>query len=289
MRLRRWHWRHPEAAVLALSALAWVLLFVPVGLVGSGGMSGMSMQLAGSPAIQMGPNVESMRGMAARRMLHGAGNQPQLAMLPRFLRMTGVPDPIPTTPSTATGRTMRWTLGMFVLMAIAMMLPSTTESARLVAALSMWRRRYLAIAEWLVAFVVLWAFAGTLILGLRELAIHNGLLHPGSLAMTVGLVLAAAWQLTPAKQLALNGCHGTRPLSPRGARADGDCLLYGVMIGRHCVISCGPMMAAMTLGDRNQLIVMLGMTAVVAAERVRHRRPRRMSAVALGLLSAATL
>ena len=200
--------------------------------------------------------------------------------------MTGVPGAIATEP--APGRSMGWTLPMFVLMAIAMMLPSSTESVRLAAGLSLWRRRGRAIAEWIAGFVAVWALAGTVILGARQLAVHNGF-RPGAVSLVLGLMLAAAWQLTPVKRLALNGCHRTRPLAPRGMRADRDCLLYGAMIGRGCVVSCGPMMAAMTLGDRHQLILMLGMTAVVLAERLRHRTPRRASAAALGLLAAAAL
>ena len=66
-------------------------------------------------------------------------------------------------------------------------------------------------------------------------------------------------------------------------------MTYGAMIGRECVVSCGPMMAAMTLGDANQAIVMVGITAIVLAERFRHRMPRRSSAAALGLLAVAAL
>ena len=65
--------------------------------------------------------------------------------------------------------------------------------------------------------------------------------------------------------------------------------LYGAMIGRQCVVSCGPMMAAMTLGDQHELILMVGMTAVVLAERFRHRTPRRASAAVVGLLAVLAL
>jgi predicted metal-binding membrane protein len=174
-------------------------------------------------------------------------------------------------------------------MAMAMMLPSTTESVRLAAALSLWRRRRLAIAEWIAGFIAVWLLSGAVILEGRELAIQQGLVRPGELPVIIGLVLAAVWQLTPTKQRALNGCHRTRPLAPSGLKADRDCLLFGGTIGSDCVVSCGPMMAAMTFADRNQLIMMVGMTAVVLAERFRHRAPAINSAVALTLLAAIAL
>jgi predicted metal-binding membrane protein len=178
---------------------------------------------------------------------------------------------------------------MFMVMAIAMMLPSATGPVRLVAALSLWRRRGRAIAEWIAAFNLVWLLAGAAILGARELVISDDLLRPGDLTLMIGLLLAAGWQLTPIKRRALAGCHRTRPLAPSGLRADRDCLLYGATIGRDCLVSCGPMMAAMTLGDENQAILMLGMTTIVLAERFRHRTPRRASAMALGVLAAAAL
>jgi predicted metal-binding membrane protein len=292
MSARRWVWRHPEVSVLGLSAVAWVLLFAPIGLPGSMSMVGMSMQMDGPHEMHREMSVAmSMAGVSGTIRKGGMSGSMRLAAMPRSLRMTGVPGAIPTgdTASASHGRSMHWTLQMFVLMAVAMMLPSATESVRLTAALSLWRRRIRAIVEWIVAFMAVWLLAGAAILCARELATHNGLLRPGRVPMMVGLLVAAVWQLTPIKRLALNGCHRTRPLAPYGLRADRDCVLYGAMIGRECVVSCGPMMAAMTLGDRNQAIVMVGATAIVLAERLRHRSPRRASATALSLLAVAVL
>ena len=292
MSAQRWLWCHPEVSVLGLSALAWVLLFIPIGAPGSMSMAGMSMHMS-RPEKRVGhvSNPVQMAGMAGPVRMSGTSGSVRVAAMPRWLRMSGVPEPIPTgdTASAAPGAPTDWTLPMFMLMAIAMMLPATTESVRLAAAFSLWRRRGRAIAEWIIAFSAVWLVAGAAILGARKLAIHSGLLHPGRLPMAVGLLVAAIWQLTPIKRLALNGCHRTRPLAPCGLRADRDCVLYGAMIGRECLISCGPMMAAMTLGDGNQAILMVGMTSIVLAERFRHRAPRRSSAAALGLLAFAAL
>jgi predicted metal-binding membrane protein len=273
MSARRWLWRHPELSVLALSAVAWAELFAPVGhgLPVSMSMSGMSGSM-------------HMAGMSGSMHMAGMSGSMHMAGMSGSMHMAG------TMPSERHGAsTDGWTLPMFVLMSIAMMLPSTTGAIRLTAARSLWRRRGRAIAEWIGAFVAVWLFAGVAILGARDLAIDGGVLRPGPMPLVVGLVLAAAWQLTPIKRLALNGCHRTRPLSPSGLRADRDCLLYGAMIGRECVVSCGPMMTVMTLCDQHQLILMVGMTAVVFVERFRHRTPRRASAAVLGLLAAVAL
>ena len=282
MSVRRWLWRHPELSVLALSAVAWAELFAPVGhgLHVSMSMSGMSGSM--HPTGMSGPMHPT--GMSGPMHMTGMSGSMHMSGMSGSMQMART---MPSEPHGAS--TDGWTLPMFVLMSIAMMLPSTTGAIRLTAARSLWRRRGRAIAEWIVAFVAVWLFAGVAILGARDLAIDGGVLRPGPMPLVVGLVLAAAWQLTPIKRLALNGCHRTRPLSPSGLRADRDCLLYGAMIGRECVVSCGPMMTVMTLCDQHQLILMVGMTAVVFVERFRHRTPRRASAAVLGLLAAVAL
>jgi predicted metal-binding membrane protein len=285
MSARRWLWRHPEAWVLALSAAAWLWLWAPTvsGSPGAMAMPGMSMAM---PANASMPMVTAPS--------HGSG---RVAKLPRSLQMTGVPGAITVHPAAGTAtsparravRSDGWSVEMFALMALAMMLPATAAEVRITAARSLWRRRGRAIAEWIVAFSATWVLAGIAILAARRLALDSGLLETGAVPLAFGLAFAAAWQLTPVKRRALNACHRTRPLAPSGPRADRDCLLYGATIGRECVVSCGPMMAAMTLGSAHGLIIMAGLTAVVLAERFRHRTPRRSSAAALGLLAALAL
>jgi predicted metal-binding membrane protein len=224
-----------------------------------------------------------------------------MAGMPSSMPMAGMPSSM-TMPRTPGGRQLRapasatrqaatdgWTLPMFTVMAVAMMLPGAVGSVRVVAARSLWRRRGRAMAEWIFAYIGIWVAAGAVILGIRQVAIALGVLKVGTLPMAVGLLVAAGWQLTPAKRRALNGCHRTYPMVPSGLRAERDCLLYGAMIGRECVVSCWPMMAAMTLGNQQQMLLMPVMTAVLVVERFRHRVPRRTTAVALGLFAAIAL
>lgn len=294
MTARAWLRRHPELSVLLLSVIAWIWLLVPAN-VGLPGL--MTMTAAPTPARTPGAS-RAMRMPAAGDSMHmtGMGATMNMPSMSGPMVMPGMSDAspgagradarsrVPHSP-TMSG----WTLPMFLVMAIAMMLPTTTGSIRGVAGRSMWRRRRRAIGEWIVGYVAAWALAGAVVLSARSATVDAGLFTPGPLPLVVGLLLAAVWQLTPPKRRALNGCHGTRPLRPGGVRADRDCLLWGASIGRECVMSCGPMMIAMTLGHGDALLVTVGVTLVALAERFRHRPPRRTSAVALALLAAAAV
>jgi predicted metal-binding membrane protein len=251
MSVRRWLWSHPEIFVLGLSAIAWTLLFAP----GAQHLP-FSMRMASTSTPMRMPDMSPSMHMPSEVGATIAGG---------------------------------WTVPTFTLMVIAMMLPASSASIRSVAARSLWRRRNRAVAVWTLGYAAVWLLGGAAILGARTIALDTGVLHPGALPLVIGLLLAAVWQLTPTKQLALNGCHRTRPLAPSGIRADRDCTLYGLAIGRDCIVSCGPMMAAMTLGTRNELVLMVAITTVVLVERVRRRPPRRASAIALGLLCFAAI
>jgi hypothetical protein len=252
MSVRRWLWRHPEAIVLALSAMAWALLYAP-------GTEHLPFSMMRSPEMS---SAMSMPGTSASTQM-------------------------PAMPGTST--TGGWTVPTFALMVVAMMLPASTAPVRFVAARSLWRRRNRATILWTLGYLGIWILVGAAILSARTIAIVAGVLHPGKLALVVGLVTAAAWQLTPAKRLALNGCHRTRPLAPSGPRADRDCLVCGSAIGRDCVISCGPMMAAMTFGTGNETLLMIAITTLALTERVQHRPSPHIGAIALGLLCITAL
>jgi hypothetical protein len=277
MTVRRWLRRHPESWPLAVAAAAWLVLWAPLG-------QGVAMPMNMTKMASSGYPERRVTTITAPAQLCSM----TMSGMPSSMTMSGTPSgtkslarPSATRQAAIDG----WTLPMFTVMAIAMMLPGAVGSVRVVAARSLWRRRGRAMAEWVVAYIGIWVAAGAVILGIRQLAIALGVLKVGTLPLAVGLLVAAGWQLTPVKRRALNGCHRTCPMVPSGLRADRDCLLYGTMIGRECVVSCGPMMAAMTLGDQRQLLLMPVMTAVLLMERFRHRMPRRSTAVALSLLA----
>jgi predicted metal-binding membrane protein len=283
MSVRAWLRRHPEVWVLTVSALAWALLLAPASLKLPGVME---MSHASTPApTQMGsmqmPGMAGAMSMPATMPMSPSMNMPGMSGSMNAMSMPG--------HQRAAGTTTDWTFPMMALMVLAMMLPATTGSVRQVAARSLWSRRRRATAEWIAGYAGVWLAASAVILSIRSAAITVGVFTPGSVALVIGLVVAAGWQLTPSKRAALNGCHRTRPLAPRGARADWDCCASGIMIGRECVVSCAPMMAAMTLGATASVPVMVGLAVVVMAERFRHRTPRRSSAVLVALLAVVAL
>jgi predicted metal-binding membrane protein len=177
------------------------------------------------------------------------------------------------------------TVGMFSLMVMAMMIPATFGPIRVTAARSLWRRRQRAIAVHLVGYLAAWICAGAVLLEARSTAADATSVHLGRTSGALALALAALWQLTSIKRRALYGHNRTRPLAPSGLKANRDCLVYGVATGLRCMVSCGPMMIAMTLAGRTA-IILVAVTVLIWVERYRYRPPRRLSAFALILLAA---
>jgi hypothetical protein len=171
-----------------------------------------------------------------------------------------------------------WTIaaaGGWLVMIAAMMLPLLVDAVRTTAARSLWPRRDRAIALFLTGYAAPWMLTGAgVLVAARALA-------PVSPRWAAAAFAAAAlWQLTPAKKRALLSCHRTMPLAPRGRRADRDCLRYGWTVGRHCVTSCGMMMAACALAS-HAVVAMAGVTAIAAVERRMPRLRPRVTAAAL--------
>jgi predicted metal-binding membrane protein len=104
----------------------------------------------------------------------------------------------------------------------------------------------------------------------------------------LGAVLAAAWQLSPAKTRALNRCHGTVPLRAFGRAADRDVAAFGLLHGRRCIAACAPLMVLPMLGGMS-----LAATAVIfillLGERSQHFPQLDRSALILVLLGLAGL
>jgi len=69
-------------------------------------------------------------------------------------------------------------------------------------------------------------------------------------------------------------------LRPRGWRADLDCLRYGMLHGRACVMSCWAMMLAVMTVPL-PLPAMAGIAALGAMERYWPRRRQRIETLAL--------
>jgi predicted metal-binding membrane protein len=178
-----------------------------------------------------------------------------------------------------TGSAAAWVLG-WLTMVVAMMVPLVLAQIRFVAGRSLWRRRHRAIGGFLIGYLGPW-----LVIGIGAAGLGVALQADGRVAASwvaaLGFVVAAAWQLSPIKWRALRGCDRTIPLSPRGWRADRDCVRYGWLVGGQCLLSCWALMLACMLAGHG-VLALAGVTIVTVAERYAVRPDRR---VVCGLLA----
>lgn len=98
-------------------------------------------------------------------------------------------------------------------------------------------------------------------------------------------LLAAAWELTPAKKLALKECHRTIPLPPDGRKADRACVKMGVRYSRACFRASWALMLPMLLAGHG-LVLMFLVTGIAVAEEV-VAKGYRLAPVAAVLLTVA--
>jgi predicted metal-binding membrane protein len=180
----------------------------------------------------------------------------------------------PVTPVTrrqgASDARVRWIQGMhdWTLMVVCMMFPLITVPVRATASRSLWCRRHRSIAVFLLGYMLAWIIPGagavTLLSRTNNSNRSQGL--PVFMASTAALAVAALWQLTPTKRGASASCHRTVPLAPSGWSADRDCVGYGLLVGRDCVLSCWALMLVPILASHNPW-VMAGVTSFSIADR----------------------
>jgi predicted metal-binding membrane protein len=175
------------------------------------------------------------------------------------------------------------TLPMLVPMAAAMMVPSALPAIWHVADTSLYWRRRRAVVEFVVVFVGVWAAYTVIVLGaLGSLGVSSS-----PLAAMAALALAALWQLTPAKRRALQACHRSKPLPPKGWRATLGTVRFGLHNGGACLGSCWAMMLTMAFVGLPRLLWMAALTALITSERL-SLKPRRASRrLAMALAAAA--
>lgn len=145
----------------------------------------------------------------------------------------------------------------WMLMVAAMMLPLQIQAVRLTAERSLWRRRHRAILGYLLGYLSVWGLAGIpLAWAFTTLGISHRIGWRQGTA--IGLVLAAAWLVSPWKAITSRMCHRTLPLSPASWRADWDCLAYGWIAGCACALNCWPLMLVCWLSGHSFIAMVLG-------------------------------
>jgi predicted metal-binding membrane protein len=171
---------------------------------------------------------------------------------------------------------------MWSLMAVAMTLPAAVPAAQHVAINSFRRRQWRAVGVFLTVYVTLWLVFG--VLAMSGLALlHQGASH----AVLVGsLALAASWELTPLKRRALNRCHRSAPLAPRGPSATASVLRFGWINGSGCVASCWPAMLVMLATPAARLASAALLTVLMSYGKLT-RRPRKATRRTAAVFGAA--
>ena len=187
-----------------------------------------------------------------------------------------------TAPTSATETSLHAATAWFV-MVLAMMLLVAVPRVRYVAAVCPGRIRTRAIAQTVGGVVLVWTALG-LVISVVPIVVPTATAGGATLAFVVIWLLAAAWQLTPWKWSALLRCHGVRV-----PRREGDGVArvrMGAVHGVWCVASCGPAMMAMALTG-HPLVLMVGLTIGLAAERVATRPVRAIRLVAATMTALA--
>ncbi|HEY4165441.1 MAG TPA: DUF2182 domain-containing protein [Reyranella sp.] len=129
----------------------------------------------------------------------------------------------------------------WALMALAMMAPLIARPLLHVREQSLARRRRRAMLLFAAGYGSVWLAAG---LVLQPLAWLLPSLAPGTpwVGVALAALVAVVWQMSPAKQACLNGCHRQPALAAFGLEADLDALGFGVGHALWCVAACGPLM-----------------------------------------------
>lgn len=152
------------------------------------------------------------------------------------------------------------------LMLLAMMPPLLAAPLYHVWLGSLAQRRLRAWLVWLAGYGVVWLAAGAVLLGVKLALL--GLAGPSYPLAAAAALVALVWQLSPAKQIALNRCHRRRPFAAFGFAADRDLFCQGLEHGAWCVASCWALMLFPLLLPQGHLVAMLAATVLTFCERL---------------------
>ena len=258
---RRIWWTHPELSLAAVAAAAWLAV--------------LTVHAATTPlpiAAQQLSTLRPDQGMAGHH--HGWFN-PGLAGHQSVMSEPG------SAPAFLVS------VGLWVLMATAMMLPTALPEARSISLNGKWKRRQRGPALFAIGYLAVWSVVGVLLLSAVWLI---GAKADGPLVISGALAVAAAWESTRGKRLCLRACHHLRSLPPDGWRADRASVREGIRNGVYCTGSCGPMMVPMALAPHSVgLSLMLFLFAVVSLEKLLTRAVDHLRLVAAVLAIAAVI
>lgn len=154
---------------------------------------------------------------------------------------------------------------LWLLMLAAMMPPLLAGELRFLWNRTLARRRLRSVALFVLGYVGVWLPAGAVLIG--SALVLRALTGTASAAFFLTLCIALAWQASPAKKASLNRCHRRPRLAAFGARADRDCLRYGVSAGVACLGACWALMLVTVSVETYHLPLMLLGAALALVER----------------------
>jgi predicted metal-binding membrane protein len=130
-------------------------------------------------------------------------------------------------------------------------------------------------------YLAAWVAAGTVF-------VPVALLVPTGLGpLVAGLVLAAAWQVSPFRERAVRGCHRPRPLPPSGWAAERASIRFGLYNGSACTGACWALMLVASLAHTASLVWMAAITAAIAGEKFARRPRKAAKTVGAGIAACA--
>ncbi len=185
-------------------------------------------------------------------------------------RMVGMPGMSgeAETHSAPTSLAVSWV--WWVVMTVAMMMPVAAVAADRIAAASLWRRRHVAVVEYLASYLGVWSVFGLAAIWLVDMVWPAG---APAVSPAIALLAAALWRVTPLRKRAMRRCGRPTYVSVRGWRADWDCVMGGIAHGRRCVLTCAPVMAVMALA--HSVLLMVALTVMLLTERAPGPNPDR--------------
>ena len=173
-------------------------------------------------------------------------------------------------------------------MSAAMTLPAALPGARRMALTGLWRWRHRAVVLFAGAHLAVWAAVGVVAVPAGELVqAAAGRLVP--VATAGALLLAATWELTPAKRRALRAGHRLAVVPPTGRAALVGLLREGARHGGWCVRGCWLLMAAPAIAGHDVLLLMVPLTGVVVVQKLARRGSDYATTAAVALVGTAAL
>jgi predicted metal-binding membrane protein len=164
---------------------------------------------------------------------------------------------------------------MWWLMMVAMMLPSATPAILLYARVRQIRRRDPGIADtwvFLAGYLGVWLFFSVAAALAQRLVADSSMMVENRLAQGTVLLAAGLYQLSPLKNACLGECRSPAAFISRHWRSGlNGAVLLGVRHGLYCLGCCWTLMALLFVGGVMNFLWIVGLTLVVAVEKLAPR------------------